>query len=309
MKRKIIQIAKSTVMVSIPSKFVKKYGITKGDEVDVKEAGSQIVIETKKPDISKKIYVDATIVKDRVLRYLLSGAHKSGYVEIEIKYNSKEQLDTTNDLLKNLYTGFAMMEQKANKLVLKKISKDIEEEFNPSLRRAFLVTISLSESILEHINKNQFENILDLINLEKTNNQLTNFCERVLNEGFYDCIKTTFTYTIIWNLEKIADEYKHICETLNLYDNKISKDIIALLEEANKLLKGYYDLFYDFKLEKVNDLDTTKKKIDNLYLEATKNKNPKEQKILHHIITIVHKCSDFSTNIVGLNLENKQSQY
>ncbi len=309
MRRKLIQIAKSTVLVSLPSKWVKKYNLKKGDEIETKERGTQIILETNNKETSKYLFIDATTINERALRYTLAAAHKIGYTEIEIKYDSKIQLETINDLLKNLYTGFAVMEQKSNKIILKKISKDLEEEFNPSIRRTFLVTISLSESVLDNVKKSEFNNLIELINLEKTNNQLTNFCERILNEGIYEYTKTTFLYTILWNLEKIADEYKYLCKILSENKIELRKDIILLLEKTNKLLKDYYNLFYEFKIEKINDLEELRKDINISYSECLKNKDTVELKIIVHIITIASKCSDFTTNIVGLNIKEDLQRF
>ena len=302
MKRRIIQIAESTVLVSLPSKWVKKHNLKKGDEVEVKERGTQIIIETDNKDITKKLQIDATTINERALRYTLGAALKLGFTEIEIKYDSKEQLETVNDILKNLYVGFASMEQKSNKITLKKISKDLEEEFNPSFRRAFLVTISLSDSVLDCIKKSEFNSLLELINLEKTNNQLTNFCERMLNDGIYEHSKTTFLYTILWNLEKIADEYKYLCKILNENKIDLNKNTIKLLEETNRLLRDYYNLSYEFKIEKINDLEELRNDINLKYLECLKNNNNIELEVINHIIAIASKCSDFTTNIIGLNI-------
>ena len=53
MKRKVIQIAESTQLVSLPRKWALKYGVKKGDEVDVLEEGNKIVVSTGVEDEKK----------------------------------------------------------------------------------------------------------------------------------------------------------------------------------------------------------------------------------------------------------------
>ena len=79
---------------------------------------------------------------------------------------------------------------------------------------------------------------------ELLNNQLTNFCERLVNKHRFE--KSVFQYIIIWNLEKICDNYKYIINELekknkNNTDIKaklhISKELIDIFELANSLSK------------------------------------------------------------------------
>ena len=58
MKRKIIQLAGKTHVVSLPSKYVKKYGLKKGDEVDVEERGAQIVLSHGRETAIEKVTID-----------------------------------------------------------------------------------------------------------------------------------------------------------------------------------------------------------------------------------------------------------
>ena len=48
MGRKVIQIADSTQLISLPRKWALQHGIKKGDELEVEEKGRKIVISTEK---------------------------------------------------------------------------------------------------------------------------------------------------------------------------------------------------------------------------------------------------------------------
>ena len=47
MKRNIVKQGHSTLMVSIPMKWVKKYNLKKGMQVDVEDNGRDLIISTK----------------------------------------------------------------------------------------------------------------------------------------------------------------------------------------------------------------------------------------------------------------------
>jgi len=306
MKRKAIQLANQTLVVSLPSKWVKKQGIKKGDEIDVEERGRELVIGSERGYEEEKIEIDITNLNDRVIRYLLSILQKKGYNEIIVKYNKPFVTKTIEELTKNLFTGFAIVEQTENKSILRSISNDMESEFNTALRRAFLVTLSMGESCLEFIGKEKLKDLKGLIPLENTNNQLTNFCERILNKkGHPDHKKTCFMYVIVWNLEKICDEYKYICEYFSQPENskiKISKETINLFEKTNNFLESYYNLFYKFDINKLNELHEEKTKIENKIKLIYKTKKDKEIVLANYLSSIITRTVDFTGSIIAINL-------
>ena len=54
MKRKVIQLAHSTAVISLPSKWVKKYGVKKGDEIEVGEEESRLIVTAEQTGSPKK---------------------------------------------------------------------------------------------------------------------------------------------------------------------------------------------------------------------------------------------------------------
>jgi len=66
MKRKIIQTAGKTMVVSLPSAWVKKYGIKKGEEVEVEERGAEISVSTKRGYDLEEIKIIYTVTSASV---------------------------------------------------------------------------------------------------------------------------------------------------------------------------------------------------------------------------------------------------
>jgi phosphate uptake regulator len=297
MKRKVIQIAGKTFVISLPTSWVKQWGIKKGEEIDVVEQGSKLIVSTGESRDIKKGSVDISRATERTIRWVLSSLHKKGYDEIEIATDNENHARLIDELLRDLFMGFAVVEQKGKKCVVKTVSKDLDDQFDTILRRAFLVTLDFSEKTVDYAEKKQFEELTNLVQLEKTNNQLTNFCERILNKrGYDDQIKTNFLYVIIWNLEKVADDYKYLCQYL-AKEKKINKKSLVVLKEVNSLLRNYYELFYKFDINKLSklseDLKTLRNKIEKLL--------PEDPVVLAHVLHIVLKTADFSASTFALH--------
>ena len=302
MKRKVIQLAHKTFVVSLPSKWVKKQGIKKGDELEAEEHASSMVFSTEQKKNIEKASLDITNTNERTIRWLLSSLHKKGYDEIELTYDSPDKTRIIHELVKDLFIGFAVVHQSSKRCVLRAIAQDRGEEFENVLRRSFLVTLSMAEGMLDYMERGHQKQLSDLTALEKTNNQLTNFCERTLNKmGHLEYAKTCFYYVIVWNLEKICDDYKYICELLSNSTEKISKESLELLKETNKFLRAYYDLFYTFDIQQLNRLSERKKEMITKAHKLISLKKGAESAMLSYLTSMIYKISDFSASMISLN--------
>ena len=307
MKRKVIQLAHKTLVVSLPSKWAKSYGIRKGAELDVEDRGQQIIFSTTGHSDFERKSVDATSISPEALkRWVLSGLHKTGYNEIEIFYKKPAILDVVQETIRELLIGFAIVEQGKNRCVIRVLAEEQEREFDSILRRAFLVTKSMGEGIHAHLSEGKLASLRELLVLEKTNDQLTNFCERILNKkGYKDDRKRSFVYVVVWNLEKVCDEYANICNILvENPKTKIRKQLLDALKEANEYFSSYYNLFYDFDMNRLGDLEEQKTEFTKKILRMFKNSSQIETMVLSKLEELVSKTSDFSASFIALKIKD-----
>ena len=311
MKRKVIQRAGKTLVISLPHEWADRYSIKKGDEVDLSDDGSCIKISTQpKGKIKKTISINLSNASRTVTRAVLSGIYKQGYDEISVMHNSKEVYDAIQEKKREVLLGFTIHETNSNTLVLGSFMNDSPDEFENSLRRAFLVTISMGENLLNAIKNKDARNLKDIRTGENTNNQLTSFCERLINKGFVDKNKASFYYVICWNLEKVCDPYRDIIFIIEENGNKmqVSKDTIALFEMVNSYLKKYYDTFYNYSLSKITSLEDDKKEIISCASKIYQNKPEFECKIINCLFEIAALSSNFSGPVNALNLNKLTSK-
>lgn len=304
MKRKLVKQGGSALTITLPFKWAKQHNLAAGDEVAVEEHGQELVIRGHGEPVSSRISIDVSSLNERTIRWLLSGLHKGGYDEIEILYAKKEVIPLIHELVKDLLLGFAIMEQTDRRCVLRMLAKDSSEEFDATLRRAFLVTLSMADTLLDLLRQKKFKELKDILALEKTNNQLTNFCERILNKNLYEGNKGThFLYVIAWNLEKIADDYKYLCQECAAL-SFISSDTLSFLEEVNKQLKAYYELMYKFDPNTLTQLGAKRKELVTRMSNCLREKH-KDALVLSYLISLVLKCEDFSTSLFMLATQHK----
>ncbi len=302
-RRKVARIGPSTLMISLPSKWCKHFNIQKGAELEVEEQGSEIRVRTNENKALMETTVDIRNLSERTSKWVVGMPGKIGYDIVNIKHD-KDQMEQLKPFIKDHYIGFIISDINQDVSVLRKVSIESKEEFDPTLRRSFLVTLNLCENVTNAIKEKKFSNLKDFIALEITNNQLTNHCHRLLMKyGYAQYGKTCLIYQIAWNLEKIADEYKSIINCFQNQKNTITNtEVLEVLEEVKEMFKVYYELFYKFNLEKLDNLTEKNKIMQEKIKKWNKDINNENFIILSHSLNILNRLDNFSSSYVAVNL-------
>jgi len=88
MKRKVIQIAGSTQLVSLPRKWSIEHNLMKGDELEVEEEGNTLLVSTGKAVDSGSVEVDVSSLDRDSLMFLIRALYKNGYDEIILNFKN-----------------------------------------------------------------------------------------------------------------------------------------------------------------------------------------------------------------------------
>ena len=120
MKRKTIQLAHKTLVISLPAKWVKQNAVQKGDELEIDLAKNTLQISVHK-DLPNKTRIINTKEWARITpRYLFSLYHM-GINEFEIFYDSPKMLKKMQEVSGHM-VGFETIAQRKNSLILKEIT-------------------------------------------------------------------------------------------------------------------------------------------------------------------------------------------
>lgn len=263
MKRKVVLHGSSTLTVSLPSSWIKKFNIKKGDELNLLEQGREIKISTESTSFEKK-EIDIKNLK-RVGKSYITSSYRQGYDELNIKYNNENYLETIQDLLSKEITGFEVIRHQSNSCIIKDLSGQNIEEFNTALRRIWLLILDLSEESIKTINK-ELSEIKNIKIIDNSINKFSNYCMRILiKRGNYDSKKTSPYYYFVKSLEEIADKYKELCIFHFNNKKKVNDDVLKFFMETNSYLNEVYSVFYTYDEQKIESLfDETKKVIEQL---------------------------------------------
>jgi phosphate uptake regulator len=297
MRRKVIQIANSTVLVSLPRKWATKYNVKKGDEITVEPDGAtlKILVDSKPVTETAEINLnDFGVMASRVIFAL----YKKGIDEIKINFDKSEDFRVIQESLKNKTVGFEVVEQTSRSCVIKSVSGQLEE-FDPLLRRLFLLLITMSSEGLTALRDKDIGNLNNIENLEETNNRLTQICRRYINKiGKVEYSKIGPLYFIVEELEKLADEYKYLFQyvkRVGLEKVKLSKRFFNIYEGVNVMFRHYTELFYKFDAKKLDDIGTRRKDLVAKCIDLMHTSKGREEAMaVHHLLVISEKIFDMT---------------
>ncbi len=293
MKRKVIQIANSTQLISLPRAWTKKHNIIKGQEVNVEEVGENVVVSTETVPRLETAELDISGIEE-VTKRCVFALYQKGMDEIKLYFKKGQPLENIKELI-GTHMGIEILDQTDKYMVLKNILGNIEE-FDLLLKRTFLTLLTMSEQMLEALKGHDPKGLRNTVVMEETNDKLTMLCRRSLNKGYESTSRTGPLYALTVELERIADEYKHsIINLLNVKNGiKVRGEVIELFEQTNGMLRLFYNLFYKFNKEDVVKLKEESVSITNQSLKLLNSKSLNTQEII-----LVFNCTNLADRLFG----------
>src|SRR3989338_8139782 len=246
MKRKIVKLGPATLVISLPNKWVRKFNIVAGNELEVVEEEKGLIIKTESNFKTEKEFLDFTKI-NKLLKRILASKYTKGTDEIEIKIDSLEKSRIIQKRVDEMI-GMEVIEQSKDRLLIKDIQGTNIENFDNILRRVLYLINSLSEESLKSISKKETD-LEYLQDIEKNINKFTDYCFRILNKkGYANYKNTSAMYCIIYLLEDLADEYKNLISYINENKIKLNNKLILIYSKIDDYYKNLQKLFLKFSI-------------------------------------------------------------
>ena len=305
MKRKVIQIANSTQLISLPRKWSQKYGVKKGDELEVEENGNKFIVSTEGDIGGKNIEVNPPHLKNITERYITT-AFRVGIDEVKINFHTEENPELLEYISKTLdgqTIGFEIVSQEKNFFIIKDLSGGDSTSFDTAIRRSFILLNSMAADSLDFIKNKDVNNLRDIYFRDRSINKFTNFCGRLLlKKGQFDSKQTAFHYHFVRSLEALADQYSLMCIYYSDKLTMVNKKVFEVYKEINGNLLEFYELFYKYDKVKLGDLFL---KIRNMETETRSlfSLNKSDHVISYYLTSITRRLKEMIDSLIEFNAE------
>ncbi|MFA6461754.1 MAG: hypothetical protein WCV90_05780 [Candidatus Woesearchaeota archaeon] len=295
MQRKLVQMGKHTLMTAIPSKWIQKHHLKKGDDINFNEVDNKLVATATSEVYERKTEINLISPKVEYVWRVLQPAYISGCDEVILHFKDKNTLKVIQQSV-NLLLGFEIVETSPNKIKIKSISKQLDEEFPTILRRTFFVLHQMIHTFKEILEQKELSRLEEINSLEMTINKYTMFLKRIINRTGYKY--PHYTYLLVTFLELTANHLDYLRRYLvNHPKVKMDKTILKEYHRLYDLFNRVYDLYYDYSEEKFRWIAEEQPHF-NWFSQI------KDQEIKFNFRMIAEYLVQISRQIVGLNLKN-----
>ncbi len=285
-RRKVIQIANSTQLISLPRKWAQKYSIKKGDELNIRDEGNKLLIEAGEEETSlSTIEVNVDGLDKDSLIFLLRGLYIRGYNQIKFTYsnpyifyhrlNKKVTINSIIHKEVGICQGLDIIQERGNFIIMKNISISSIKEFDTILRRIFLLLIDTMND-LYIATKNEDYVLLEGFQDKHDNiTRLINYNLKTLNNiGYSKHNDTIILFNILSSLDTVIDILKHAARDIVELKIKLGPKAVNILKKVLDSIKLHYDLFYNFSFEKTeNFIELRNEVIDSIKKQSKKLSN------------------------------------
>jgi phosphate uptake regulator len=252
MKRKIVLHGSSTLTVSLPLGWAKKFGLKKGDELNIEDKGNELRVSAENDFGLEKKELDSKSF-ERLGKTFVTSSYRQGYDELKLHYDKKDYFGIVQELASRETTGFEIVEQGKNYCVIKDLTGYSKDEFDMALRRMWLLLLDLAEEGLGFL-KTKDGSVKNIELIDTRINKLSNYCLRLLTKkSHFDFRKSPIYYHFVRSLEEIADQYKDLCVHLSNNFDAADKNLVQNFSKLNEHLNELYELFYKYDEQKVED--------------------------------------------------------
>ncbi len=291
MQRKLIQIAKSTKVISLPREWIEQNKLVKGDSIELEIRNNDLIIRGKPQKNS--VSLDFTgFSEDLIWRHLIS-LYRKGIDIAEIKYDNQETFKILQNFVKDLL-GWGITQHTKDKIVIKELISNKDTDMDEILNKMFSLLIDLGKSVSNGLKTRDSIVLKNIPSQDYNINRFANLCLRLINKNHYE--NKNSLYNIITSLEEIGDEYRN-CAILE----KFSSETLNLFDSVNTLLEDYHELYLKFDREKlVSFYRKTEKILDNM--EKIKKQNPNDAQLLNYLRTIIYLMKSLVEETMVLRL-------
>lgn len=312
MKRKVAQIGPSTLMVSLPSKWVKANKVRKGDELDVNLNKSDICFSNKtKEKTDKEITVDISNYEKYFIGRYLETLYISNYDYIKLIHSKPTVFDyKTNkgvNVLKLIkkrierYIGMEIISQTSNQTELRCFLLNEERDPNKIEKRIFYLIKDAFDEFLASLDNNYPEYLDNVQDYHANITKFITYYLRVLNSSDKSEDEKLLLYSLYCLIDKIIDKFRHLNEAIEKYG--CSKRIKLILVEQFNLFMNYFDALHKRKFSG----ELSKQRYGLKWKIDKSNYTLNEFKVISEIKILLDITNEFCRVIIVKDLLNDSS--
>lgn len=290
MRRKLVQQGKSTLMVSLPSTWIKRKELEKGDEVVLNESQGSIIVDTDKQKKSASTHVHLQSDSRAEIRTHIVNSYRAGYDKINVEFHTQKAMPIIESMLQEKLIGFEVTQTKEDAIVIENITEPEDDKFDIMFTKIF-------QNIKQMLSELQNGQTTNLEAIQQRVLKYDNFCRRVIS-------KRTQTYKsgmYLLFLSLIIHANREVYHAAKAFPKDISS-IKKQLEQCEVIVATLQKAYFKKDLSLLSKLHKEERNLIFVDGHAALEVAKKDVVSLHHLLSALRRFYQASSPLTSLLL-------
>lgn len=267
MQRKLVKHGPSTLIVSLPSKWVKNKGLKAGDSIEISEISKGLLISSLQNKIKKECELNIDNYDRTSLILVLHAIYKQGITKVKLTYANERHthyrkkisipISTTIHSLIGRFIGYEIIEETSNSITISQVSTISKDEIHNLINRTILLMQDIVQSYASSTIERNIDEIHKIEHKHDTITKLVSYLIRAINmEDYSEKSESTTLIHILATVDKVADIFKYLARSNNHCTASCTqlKDALQICTDSFTTYTSLFRKFEDSKVNKISQL-------------------------------------------------------
>ena len=298
MKRKLVKQGTSTLMISLPSKWIHINNLSKGSEVELEQLDDNLIISSRPISIKLETTINLSESTETYVRTLITNTYRRGYDKIKIFYNNQEQFNLLLHIIKTRLIGFDIIKKEQNYCIVENITEPDVSQFDNIMRKMFFGISELFEEIKKRF-ENKIKNPNDIDEIAERIQKYDNFCRRVIMKQKITSKDTELLWAFL-TLMIHGQREIYLISKINFKNTTISSKTKDFLNDIKQLYETLVSIYLNKDAKLVAKIHIQNDMCYKKGLLLLQNSQGKETLLTHHLLSAGRIFYQANSPIVGL---------
>ncbi|HVY01790.1 MAG TPA: AbrB/MazE/SpoVT family DNA-binding domain-containing protein [Candidatus Nanoarchaeia archaeon] len=300
MKRKLVKQGVATLMISLPTDWLRQHKLEKGNDIELQPSGDALLIKPDYQNLKRSIKITLEGDEESMIRTVITNAYRRGYDLIEINYSNKKQFEILSSVIKTRLVGFEVIKNANGFCVIENVTEPAYEQFDNIFSKECMSILELFDLTTEYlegkkISKEDYEEVEERIQ------KYDNFCRRALEKHPLSTNEREYLVSFLSHIIHGQRELYHLLRS----GIKISKNIhmISVLRKCKTIFELVIKAYKDKSIGLVKNVHTTEREIiyDAGY-KILKNTKQNEGIAIYHLMSSARQFYLANSPLIALLL-------
>lgn len=308
MKRKVVKLGPSTLVVSLPSGWIKHNGITPGAELDLEETNNNLMINAP---IKQHPAIIITLHDEndkKSIHAQLTHLYRVGFDKITVHFTELSSLKHISHVVSHHLLGFEITKKNVGSCVIESITEPTDEKFSVLMRRIFFQIKETQELVkfdFSHTTTHKAEEIEDI---RASLDRYIFFCRRLISKGVDTGEAPHLVWELLTFLMHIDHAYYYMYEYHKDHKKKIHRETLLILEYLEHYFDYFYKAYFERKEEHLIKRRKEREQIQKMIMSQLESALNQNKVILSYLAQILRLMQVGISPIHSIIVDEKRKQ-